>query len=470
MVTKGYQFDLITIGAGSGGVAASRRAGSYGAKVALCEADRVGGTCVLRGCVPKKLLVYAAHVAEELSDAAGFGWTIGESRHDWATLIARKDRELDRLNQAYLRMLRDAGVTVTYGRARLRDAHTVVVQGEDGPTELTAAHILIATGSAPVRPKIPGAEYTVTSNEVLSLPALPRRAVVIGIGYIGVELSGMLHGLGVEVTLIGRDRALLRGFDDEVRGHLTETLKSKGVRLALGCEPTAITKEADGSYRVHTPSGEFVADLVLAATGRAPSTYGIGVEDVGVRLAQNGAIAVDQLSRTSVPSIYAVGDCTDRKNLTPVAIAEGRAVAEQLFNRQSLLVDYNQIPTAVFSQPPVSTVGLTESEARELYAAIDVYATKFRPMKYTLAGREERTFIKVIVDRQSQRVLGCHMVGPDAPEIIQGMAVALRCGVTKPQLDATIGIHPTAAEEFVTLRERRPDPVAPAAPAAAPRT
>ncbi len=464
MVMTGYQFDLITIGAGSGGVAASRRAGSYGARVALCEFDRVGGTCVLRGCVPKKLLVYASQFAEDLRDAAGFGWTIGASSHDWPALIAAKDRELDRLNQAYLRMLGDAGVAVHYGRARLRDAHTVVVQGEDGDKELTAANILIATGNYPVRPAIPGSEYAVTSNEILSLPALPRRVVIIGTGYIGVEFACMFHALGVEVTLIGRGQAVLRGFDEEVRAHLTETLEHKGLRFVRGCTPTAITRQGDGSFVLHSNCGDFASDLVLAATGRVPTTSGIGCAEAGVRLNATGAVIVDDLSRTSVPGVYAVGDCTDRKNLTPVAIAEGRAVAEALFNRQSLRVDYSQVPTAVFSQPPVSTVGLTEAEARELYAAADVYATKFRPMKYTLARREERTFIKLIVDRESQRVLGCHMVGPDAPEIIQGMAVALRCGATKQQLDATMGIHPTAAEELVTLRERRPDPATPKAP------
>ena len=462
MVPVSYQFDLITIGAGSGGVAASRRAASHGAKVALCESDRVGGTCVLRGCVPKKLLVYGAHFAEELADAAGFGWTVEGARHDWGKLIAAKDHELDRLNKIYLRMLSDAGVAVHYGRARLRDAHTVVVQGESGEVELTATNILIASGGAPHRPEIPGAEYTITSNEALSLPTLPKRMVVIGGGYIAVELAGVFHALGVDVTLIARDKALLRGFDDEVRGHLTRTLQAKGLRLILSSQTTAVTKEADGSYQVHCSGGSFPADVVLAATGRLPSTHGLGLKEVGVRVGEKGEVFVDDQSRTSVPSIYAVGDCTDRKNLTPVAIAEGRAVAEALHNRQALRVDYNQVPSAVFSQPPLSTIGLTESEARELYAAVDIYATTFRPMKYTLAGREERTFIKLIVDRESQRVLGCHMIGPDAPEIIQGVAIAMRCGVTKPQLDATMGIHPTAAEELVTMRERRPDP-APAA-------
>ncbi len=462
MVPDSYQFDLITIGAGSGGVAASRRAASHGAKVALCEYDRVGGTCVLRGCVPKKLLVYAAHFAEDLADAEGFGWTIGEATHDWARLIAAKDRELDRLNQVYLKMLRDSGVTLHYGRARVRDAHTVVITGADGETVLTAKNILIATGGAPHLPEIPGAEFAITSNEALSLPALPPRMVVIGGGYIAVELAGVFHALGVAVTLLARDEhGLLRGFDDEVRGHLTKTLQNKGLRVLLGHEASAITKADDGSYLVHCGDQSFPAEVVLSATGRRPSTHGLGLEAAGVQLGPHGAIVVDGESRTSVPSIYAVGDCTDRKNLTPVAIAEGRAVAEALNNRPALRVDYHQVPTAVFSQPPVSTIGLTESEARELYAAVDIYATTFRPMKNTLAGREERTFMKLIVDRESQRVLGCHMVGPDAPEIIQGLAVAVRCGATKQQFDATMGIHPTAGEEFVTLRDRRPDKPAP---------
>jgi glutathione reductase (NADPH) len=453
-----YQYDLITIGAGSGGVAASRRAASYGARVALCEADRVGGTCVLRGCVPKKLLVYASHFVEEFADAAGFGWTVGEARHDWPALIAAKDRELDRLNLVYLKLLRDVGVSLHYGRARVHDAHTVRIHGEGGEQELTAAHILVATGSSPTRLPIPGSELAIDSNQALSLPQLPRRLVVLGGGYIGVEMSGIFHALGVDVTLLFRNRALLRGFDDEVRDHLTETLKAKGMRLVPCCEPTAITRQADGSFRVHSSVGEFDGDLVLMATGRGPNSAGLGLAEAGVRLAPGGAILVDGQWRTSVPNIYAVGDCTDRKNLTPVAIAEGRAVAEALYNRRSLHIDYGQIPTAVFSQPPVSTVGLSEEQARELYAAIDVYATAFRPMRNTLAGRSERTFMKILVDRESQRVLGIHMVGPDSPEIIQGLAVALRCGVTKQQLDATIGIHPTAAEEFVTLRDRRPDP------------
>jgi glutathione reductase (NADPH) len=453
-----YQFDLVTIGGGSGGVAASRRAGSYGAKVALCESGLVGGTCVLRGCVPKKLLVYGAHFAEELADAAGFGWSIPEATHDWSRLIAAKDQELTRLNQVYRRMLENSGVAVHYGRAQLVDAHTVQV----GDTQLTARHILIATGGAPTLLDIPGRELAITSNEALSLPKLPQRVVIIGGGYIAVEFAGIFHALGSQVTLMARSSLLLRGFDEEVRQHLTQTLQSKGLQLRLGTAPTAITRDDSGQLWVHFPtdggSDKVATDVVLMATGRAPNTANLGLQSAGVQLGPSGEIKVDAQSATTVPHIFAVGDCTNRMNLTPVAIAEGRAVVDMLFNKQSRRIDYSLVPTAVFSQPPVSTVGLSESAARDLYAALDIYATTFRPMKNTLSGRQERTFMKLVVERQSQRVLGCHMIGPDAPEIIQGLAVALTCGATKQQLDATIGIHPTAAEEFVTMRERRPEP------------
>lgn len=455
-----YQFDLVTIGGGSGGVAASRRAGSYGAKVALCESGLVGGTCVLRGCVPKKLLVYGAHFAEELADAAGFGWSIPEATHDWSRLIAAKDQELTRLNQVYRRMLENSGVAVHYGRAQLVDAHTVQV----GDTQVTARHILIATGGAPTLLDIPGRELAITSNEALSLPKLPQRIVIIGGGYIAVEFAGIFHALGSQVTLMARSSLLLRGFDEEVRQHLTQTLQSKGLQLRLGTAPTAITRDDNGQLWVHfqTDSGsdKVATDVVLMATGRAPNTANLGLQSAGVQLGPSGELKVDAQSATAVPHIFAVGDCTNRMNLTPVAIAEGRAVVDMLFNKQSRRIDYSLVPTAVFSQPPVSTVGLSESAARDLYAALDIYATTFRPMKNTLSGRQERTFMKLVVERQSQRVLGCHMIGPDAPEIIQGLAVALTCGATKQQLDATIGLHPTAAEEFVTMRERRPEPKA----------
>lgn len=444
-----YDFDLFTIGAGSGGVAASRRAGSYGARVAICEDLRVGGTCVLRGCVPKKLLVYGSHFREEFDDAAGFGWTVGERRLDWGKLIERKDRELDRLNGVYLRMLRDAGVTIIEGRGVIEDPHTVRV----GDRRYTSKYILVATGGWPVKPSIPGIEHVITSNEALDLPALPRSIVIVGGGYIGVEFAGIFAAAGVAVTTLLRAPLVLRGFDDDIRTTLTDELRKKGVDIRPETVVQSIEKQSSG-YGVRLASGEMLAtDLVMYATGRAPNTKGMGLAEVGVILTAHGAIAVDDWSESSVPSIYAVGDVTDRINLTPVAIAEGRAFAETKFNNRPMKMDRSGIPSAVFSQPPVATVGLSEAEARRTSPAIDIYRTSFRPMKHTLTGRDERVMIKLVVARDTDRVLGCHMVGADAPEIIQGMAIALKCGLTKAQLDATVGIHPTLAEELVTMRE-----------------
>lgn len=453
-MTASTHFDLITIGGGSGGVAASRRAGSYGARVALIESDRVGGTCVLRGCVPKKLLVYGSHFAEELADAAGFGWEIDGARFHWDRLIESKDRELDRLNQIYQRMLRDSGVAVHYGRARLVDPHTVEIQGESGATRLTADNILVATGGWPILPDFPGREHLITSNEALSLKRLPERLCVLGGGYIGLELAGVFHAAGVKVTVLMRQALPLRGFDQDVRAHLAGELSKKGITLRPEETVQRIDKTEQG-LRITTTRDEIHADVVLCAIGRAPNTAGLGLAEIDVELREHGAIVVDEWSRTSVPGVFAVGDCTDRLNLTPVAIAEGRALVETLFNKNPTPVDHHNVATAVFTQPPLSTVGMTEAAARKEHGAVDVYVTSFRPMKNTLSGREERTFMKVVVDPKTDRVLGFHMIGPDAPEIIQGLAVALRCGVTKTQLDRTIGIHPTAAEEFVTLREKR---------------
>jgi glutathione reductase (NADPH) len=450
-----HDYDLFTLGGGSGGVAASRRAGSYGARVALCESVRVGGTCVLRGCVPKKLLVYGTHFREELEDARGFGWSIGEATLDWGKLVEAKNRELDRLNGIYQRMLRDAGVTVIEGRGVLEDAHTVRV----GDRRYTARHILIATGGAPVLPELPGIELCLTSNEALDLRTLPRRMVVVGGGYIGVELAGVFNAAGVKVTMAVRADTILRGFDQDVRASLCEEMIRKGIELRREAVVRSIEKTPGGSLSVRLAGGEMLeADAVLYAVGRAPNSAGMGLAEVGVARKPNGAILVDEWSRTSVPNIYAVGDVTDRLNLTPVAIAEGRAVAETLFHDNPVRATHDLVPTAVFSQPPVGTVGLTEAEARTRFPAIDVYRTRFRPMKHTLSGREERVLMKLVVDRPTGKVLGCHMVGPDAPEIIQGMAIALQCGATKAQLDATVGIHPTAAEEFVTMRDPVPDP------------
>jgi len=451
-----HDFDMITIGAGSGGVAASRRAGAYGARVAICEGLRVGGTCVLRGCVPKKLLVYAAHVHDELADARGFGWTIGESRLDWGALIEAKDRELDRLNGIYVRMLRDAGVQLFEGFARIVDPHTVAI----GERRITARHILVATGGRPVRPDIPGAELGITSDEALSLPRLPARALVVGGGYIAVEFAGIFNAVGVDTTLAVRGDNILRGFDCDVRSTLGEEMRKRGVQIRCETVVRSIERRGD-AYSVRLAGGDMLeTDLVLFATGRAPNTANLGLEQVGVRLDAAGAIEVDGHSQTSVPSIYAVGDVTDRINLTPVAIAEGRALVETLFRDRPTQMDHDGVPSAVFSHPPVGTVGLTEAQARAQFGKVDVYRARFRPMKHTLSGRDERTMMKLVVDRASQRVVGAHMVGADSPEIIQGIAIALKCGATKAQFDATVGIHPTAAEEFVTMREPLPDPVA----------
>ncbi|MEP7125481.1 MAG: glutathione-disulfide reductase [Byssovorax sp.] len=445
-----YDFDLVTLGAGSGGVAASRRAGSYGARVAICESVRVGGTCVLRGCVPKKLLCYGSHFREDLDDAAGFGWTVGESTLDWGKLIAAKDRELDRLNAIYIRMLRDSGVKLFDGRGTIVDPHTVEIAGQ----RVTAKHILIATGGWPVMPRVPGIEHAITSNEALDLPELPRRVVIVGGGYIAVEFAGIFHSAGAHVEIVLRADSILRGFDEDIRAHLRAQLARQGIAIRCDSVVRSLEKEANGAISVRLASNELLeADAVLYATGRAPNTRGLGLEEVGVKLNPSGAVAVDEWSCTSVPSIFAVGDVTDRINLTPVAIHEGRAFAETTFNHRPMKIDHHGVPSAVFSQPPVATVGLSEEQARLAHAEVDIYRSSFRPMKSTLSGRDTQTMIKLVVDRATDRVLGAHMVGADAPEIIQGLAIALKCGATKAQFDSTIGLHPTAAEEFVTMRD-----------------
>lgn len=452
MAGQNYDFDLFTIGAGSGGVRASRVAASYGARVAIAEERYLGGTCVNVGCIPKKLLVYAAHFSEDFEDAAGFGWSVGERRFDWARLIANKNDEIKRLNGVYERLLEGSGVTIMEGRAELVDPHTIAVGGK----KYTARHILIATGSWPVVPQIPGAEHAITSNEAFFLPSLPRRVLIAGGGYIGVEFAGILHGLGVAVTQIYRGPLFLRGFDDDIRTTLAEEMRKRGIDLRFNASVEKIEK-ADGGLRAALTGGAALeVDQILFATGRRPNSRGLGLERAGVEVNDKGAVAVDDYSRTTAPHIYAVGDCTDRMMLTPVAIAEGRAVAETLFNNNPTKPDYSAVPTAVFSQPNVGTVGLTEKEARKRCGEIDIYRASFKPLKHTLSGRDERTMMKLVVDRASGRVVGCHMVGPEAGEIIQGLAVALTCGATKAQFDATIGIHPTAAEEFVTMRDKVP--------------
>lgn len=449
-----FDFDLFTLGAGSGGVASSRRAGSYGAKVAVCEQSRVGGTCVIRGCIPKKILVYGSHYARELEEAKAFGWSVGASSVDWSALVAAKDREIERLNGVYLRLLRDSGVTLFEGQGKVVDAHTVEVGGK----RYTARHILVATGGRPHKPEVPGADLGITSNEALDLKAVPERMIVVGGGYIGVELAGVFRAAGAKVTMLIRGESVLRGFDCDIRSALTSELRKSGMDIRFETVVRDVERRGD-ALSVMTRAGDTLdADVVLFATGRVPNTQGLGLEEAGVELAEDGSIKVDGYSRTNVPSIFAVGDCTNRINLTPVAIAEGRAVAETLFHNRPTIIEHKNVPSAVFSQPPVGTVGLSEEEARTSHGEIDVYVSSFRPLKHTITGHDERTMMKLVVERSSGRVLGVHMVGGDAPEIVQGFAVALKCGATKEQFDLTIGIHPTAAEELVTMRDKRPDP------------
>ena len=445
-----YDFDLITIGAGSGGVRASRIAAAHGARVAVVEERYLGGTCVNVGCIPKKLLMYASEYGAAFEEADGFGWTVTPARFDWPHLIANKNREIERLNGVYAELLTGAGATIINGRAVLIDAHTVSV----GARRLTAEYILVATGGWPVIPVIPGAEYAITSNEAFFLKQLPQSVILVGGGYIAAEFAGIFHGLGVKVTQLYRGTLFLRGFDDDVRAQLAQAMRKRGVDLRFNADVKAIERSGAGVRASLNDGTELSAGLIMYATGRAPNTRGIGLEQAGVELDAEGAVVVDRYSQSSQPNIYAVGDCTNRVMLTPVAIAEGQAVAETLFNRKPTAVDYAAVPSAVFSQPSIGTVGLTEAQARRDLGEIDVYKSNFRPLRNTISGRDERTFMKLVVDRKTDRVAGCHMVGADAGEIIQGFAVALKCKATKADFDATIGIHPTAAEEFVTMRTK----------------
>lgn len=446
-----YDFDLLTVGAGSGGVAGSRRAASYGARVGIIEEARIGGTCVLRGCVPKKLLIYGVEISDLLTDAVGFGWSFKDVALDWGKLIAVKDAELDRLNQIYVSMLKTAGVTLIDGRGVLLDPHTVAV----GEQRFTAERILIATGGRPTLPSIPGQELGITSNEALDLKSLPERIVIYGAGYIAVEFAGIFRAAGCAVDLVFRGDRVLRGFDDEVRTHLGEALAARGINLHPGRTVTSLAEEGSARRIALSDGSVLLAGQVMFATGRMPNSQGLGLEAIGIETGAKGEIRVNPSSQTSVPNIYAVGDVTNRVNLTPVAIAEARAVAETLYNQNPLNVFENIVPSAVFSRPEVATVGLSEEAARAEGRPLDIYTTRFRPMKNVISGRANRSFMKLVVDQQSQRVLGAHMVGPDAAEIIQGLAVALTCGATKSHFDRTIGLHPSAAEEFVTLRDKR---------------
>ena len=452
-----YEYDLFTIGAGSGGVRASRLSASFGAKVAIAEERYLGGTCVNVGCIPKKLLVYAAHFSEDFEDAAGFGWSVGERHVDWRKLLTNKNAEIERLNGVYRRLLEQSGATILDGHANILDPHTVFV----GQKQYTADHILVATGGWPIAPEVPGSKHAITSNEAFFLPTLPNRIIIVGGGYIGTEFAGIFHGLGTQVTQIYRGPLFLRGFDDDVRKTLAVEMRKKGIELRFNTNLEKIEKVNDGIRATLTGGVSVEADLIMFATGRSPNTRSLGLDNVAVELNRKGAVVVDDYSRSTVPSIYAIGDCTDRLNLTPVAIAEGRAVAETLFHNNPMKPNHTNVPSAVFSQPSVGTVGLTETEARDRYGEIEVYKATFRALKHTLTGRDELTMMKLVVDRATDRVVGCHMVGPNAGEIIQGLAVAVTCGATKAQFDATIGIHPTAAEEFVTMREKVPAQVSP---------
>ena len=447
-----YDVDLFVIGGGSGGVRAARIAAQHGARVMLAEEYRVGGTCVIRGCVPKKLLVYASRFRAEFEDAAGYGWTLPQSSFDWPTLIANKDREIARLEAAYTATLVKAGVTIVKSHAVLTDAHTVRVANGD---RVRAAYILIATGGAPSSgDPIPGIEHAISSNEAFHLPQLPQHVVIQGGGYIAVEFAGIFAGLGAQVTLIYRGENILRGFDDDVRAHLRMDMEKRGIRVFTGCKVAAIEK-AGARFSARLSSGNQVsADCVMFAVGRRPNVAKLGLTEAGVELAKNGGVAVDEYSRTTVPNIYAIGDVTNRVNLTPVAIREGAAFADTVFGGKPTAVDHINVPTAVFSDPEVGAVGLTEAQARTRLAQTDVYRVMFKPLKATLSGRDTTVLIKLVVNGLTDRVVGCHIVGEGAAEMIQVAAISVKMGATKADFDATMALHPTTAEELVTMGQK----------------
>ena len=451
-----YDYDLFVIGAGSGGVRAARLAAQLGKRVTIAEEYRVGGTCVIRGCVPKKLLVYGSRYGAELEDARAFGWSYEDLKFDWPTLIHNVQREVDRLNGVYTRTLENAGVERFLTRATVDGPHSVRLADRDVP--VSAEYILIATGSAPAFPSIPGAEHFISSNECFQLETLPQSIVILGAGYIGMEFASIFAGLGVDVTVVHRGDQILRGFDIDLCDTVAEALRDRGVDLRMCTNIASIEKGGDG-YRVVLTDGDCLhASSVMAATGRTPNTKGLGLEAAGVELGGNGKVIVDAFSKTAVDNIYAVGDVTDRANLTPVAIREGTAFVETVFEDRPKAMDYSFIPTAVFTEPEIGTVGLTEEEARENHA-VDIYKTSFRPMRATISGRGEQVFMKLVVDAETDKVLGLHIVGPDAAEIVQMGAIPLRLGATKTDFDATMALHPSMAEEFVTLRQKWEPPV-----------
>ncbi|TMJ76438.1 MAG: glutathione-disulfide reductase [Alphaproteobacteria bacterium] len=461
-----FDFDLFVIGGGSGGVRAARIAAGHGAKVAIAEEYRFGGTCVIRGCVPKKLLVYASRFRDDFEDAAGFGWSVSPPSFDWPTLIANKDAENARLEGLYRSGLERAGVTIMQARAELADAHTLTVQ--PGDRKVTARTVLVATGGHPVVPDVPGAGHAITSNEAFHLEALPKSILIVGGGYIAVEFACIFNGLGVDTTLLYRGPKILRGFDEELRDHLTEELFKRRIDVVCNAEIATIDKGWT-HLNVTLKDGSTVeTGKVMYATGRVPNTKGLGLETAGVKLGDKGEIVVDAHSRSSAESIYAVGDVTNRVNLTPVAIREGHAFADTVFGNKPTAVDHELVPTAVFSTPEIGTVGLPETLARERYPILDVYKARFKPLKHTLSERDERMFMKLLVDGDTDRVVGCHILGADAAEIVQMAAIAMRLGAKKADFDATMALHPSASEELVTMREKWVPPVK-AAPAKAKR-
>jgi glutathione reductase (NADPH) len=447
------EVDLFVIGAGSGGVRAARIASSYGARVMIAEEYRVGGTCVIRGCVPKKLLVYASRFGAEFEDAAGYGWKVGEPTFSWPTLIANKDREIARLEAAYTATLERFNVDIVKSRAVLEDAHTVRLLANG--TRVRAETILIATGGWPhMGPNIPGLDHVISSNEAFHLSELPKRIVIQGGGYIAVEFACIFAGLGSEVTLVYRGENILRGFDDDLREHLRNEMRQRGITVTCGHTVAAVDKAGD-EFVVHlSDKTTIAADKVMFAIGRRPNIMSLGCEGLGLKCHEHGGIEVDEYSRTSVPNVYAVGDVTNRVNLTPVAIREGHAFADTVYGGKPTRVDHSFVPTAVFSEPELGVIGLTEAQAREQFDKVDIYKTSFRPMKATLSGRQTRSFMKLVVDGTTDRVLGCHIAGPDAGELIQIVGVAVQMKATKADFDATMAVHPTAAEELVTMREK----------------
>ena len=444
-----YDFDFYVIGAGSGGVRCARMSASYGARVGVAEERYLGGTCVNVGCVPKKLFSYGSHFFGDFEDAAAYGWNVGAATLDWKRLIENKNQEILRLNGIYRRILDSNNVTIHEARATLKDAHTLDVGGQT----ITADKILVATGGWPSVPDFPGKEHAITSNEAFFLEDLPRRCIIVGGGYIAVEFAGILHGYGSHLTQLYRGDLFLRGFDSDLRSHLADEMKKQGIDLRFNANIAHIEKAGDVLVATLEDGATLEAEAVMYATGRVPNTRTIGLGEIGVEMKRDGAIVVDDHFRTSVPNIYALGDVIDRYQLTPVAISEAMVLSSNLFDGKDYSMDYADIPTAIFSHPNIGTVGLTEEAAREQYGEVDIYRSIFKPMKHTLTGRDEQTLMKLVVDKATDRVVGCHMVGPDAGELIQGMGVALKAGATKAQFDATVGIHPTAAEEFVTMRE-----------------